>query len=67
MAHLVSLQLEGNPIRSIRRDIIQCGTNRILKVLRDRSQQEQQQQHDSPKMRKSFDFSGDYEEVFPDR
>lgn len=37
LAHLVSLQLDGNPIRSIRRDIIQGGTNRILKTLRDRS------------------------------
>lgn len=40
LAHLVSLQLEGNPIRSIRRDIIQGGTARILKMLRDRSAQD---------------------------
>lgn len=36
LAHLVSLHVEGNPIRSIRRDVIACGTQRILKTLRDR-------------------------------
>lgn len=41
LAHLVSLQLDGNPIRSIRRDIIQSGTARILKMLRDRSAQDE--------------------------
>jgi hypothetical protein len=27
--------LEGNPLRSVRRDIIQCGTARLLKFLRE--------------------------------
>jgi Leucine-rich repeat (LRR) protein len=39
LAHLVSLHVEGNPIRSIRRDVIACGTQRILKTLRDRGGQ----------------------------
>ena len=34
MTHLQSLKLEGNVIKSIRRDIIACGTSRILKHLR---------------------------------
>ncbi|XP_068152897.1 leucine-rich repeat-containing protein 40 isoform X2 [Drosophila tropicalis] len=38
LAHLVNLQVEGNLIKTIRRDIIQCGTTRILKVLHDRAQ-----------------------------
>lgn len=37
LAHLVSLQIDGNPIKSIRRDILQCGTNRILRTLRERA------------------------------
>jgi hypothetical protein len=32
--------LEGNPLRSIRRDIIQCGTTRLLKFLRERLKDE---------------------------
>lgn len=36
LAHLMSLQLDGNPIRSIRRDVIQGGTTRVMKMLRDR-------------------------------
>jgi Leucine-rich repeat (LRR) protein len=35
LPHLQILQLEGNPIRSVRRDIIQCGTVRLLKFLRE--------------------------------
>jgi len=35
LPHLQSLQLEGNPLRSVRRDIIQCGTVRLLKYLRE--------------------------------
>ena len=27
--------MEGNPVRSVRRDIIQCGTARLLKYLRE--------------------------------
>lgn len=34
MTHLQSLKFEGNVIKSIRRDIIACGTSRILKHLR---------------------------------
>jgi len=34
LPHLQILQLEGNPLCSIRRDIIQCGTVRLLKFLR---------------------------------
>lgn len=37
LSHLSNLQLEGNSIKSIRRDIIACGTQRILRTLRDRS------------------------------
>lgn len=37
LAHLVNLQVEGNPIRNIRSDILQCGTQRILRVLRGRA------------------------------
>ena len=36
LPHLQSLQLEGNSFKTLRRDIIQCGTSRILKFLRDR-------------------------------
>ncbi|KAJ9601653.1 hypothetical protein L9F63_000186 [Diploptera punctata] len=36
LPHLQSLQLEGNAFRNLRRDIIQCGTSRILKFLRER-------------------------------
>jgi hypothetical protein len=35
LPHLQSLQLEGNPLCSVRRDIIQCGTARLLKFLRE--------------------------------
>jgi len=35
LPHLQILQLEGNPLRSVRRDIIQCGTTRLLKFLRE--------------------------------
>ncbi|XP_017084514.2 leucine-rich repeat-containing protein 40 isoform X3 [Drosophila eugracilis] len=37
LAHLISLQVEGNPIKMIRRDILQCGTSRILKTLHERA------------------------------
>jgi len=37
LAHLISLQVEGNPIKMIRRDILQCGTARILKTLHERA------------------------------
>ncbi|XP_016969730.2 leucine-rich repeat-containing protein 40 isoform X3 [Drosophila rhopaloa] len=37
LAHLISLQVEGNPIKMIRRDILQCGTTRILKTLHERA------------------------------
>jgi hypothetical protein len=35
LPHLQILQLDGNPLRSVRRDIIQCGTARLLKFLRE--------------------------------
>lgn len=38
LAHLISLQVDGNPIKTIRRDILQCGTARILKTLQERAQ-----------------------------
>lgn len=41
LSKLQSLRVEGNKIRSIRRDIIQCGTVRILKFLRERFLTEQ--------------------------
>ncbi|XP_023726055.2 leucine-rich repeat-containing protein 40, partial [Cryptotermes secundus] len=40
LPHLQSLHLEGNPLHSIRRDIIQCGTTRLLKFLRERLKDE---------------------------
>lgn len=40
MKRLQNLSVEGNKIRLIRRDILQCGTVRILKFLRDRNQAE---------------------------
>lgn len=62
MTHLVSLQLDGNPIRSIRRDIIQGGTVRILKLLRDRFSQEEHVDE-----AKSMAVVGSENKVFPDR
>uniref|UniRef100_A0A1B0CLB2 Myb-like domain-containing protein n=2 Tax=Lutzomyia longipalpis TaxID=7200 RepID=A0A1B0CLB2_LUTLO len=35
LSHLTNLQVEGNPLKTIRRDIVQCGTARILKILRN--------------------------------
>ena len=58
----MSLQLDGNPIRSIRRDIIQGGTTRILKMLRDRSTDD-----DSTIDVKHVATIGQDENVFPDR
>lgn len=43
LAHLISLQVDGNPIKTIRRDIIQCGTARILRTLQDRAQAKERQ------------------------
>ncbi|GFG36680.1 hypothetical protein Cfor_11016 [Coptotermes formosanus] len=40
LPHLQSLQLEGNPLRSVRRDVIQCGTARLLKFLRENMKDE---------------------------
>ncbi|XP_021915656.1 leucine-rich repeat-containing protein 40-like isoform X2 [Zootermopsis nevadensis] len=40
LPHLQSVQLEGNPLRSVRRDIIQCGTTRLLRFLRERFKDE---------------------------
>ncbi|PSN57280.1 Leucine-rich repeat-containing protein 40 [Blattella germanica] len=40
LPHLQSLQLEGNSFRTLRRDVIQCGTARILKFLRERYRDE---------------------------
>jgi hypothetical protein len=33
LPHLQSLHLEGHPLRSVRRDVIQCGTIRHFKFL----------------------------------
>lgn len=62
LTHLVSLQLDGNPIRSIRRDIIQGGTVRILKLLRDRFSQEEHVDE-----AKSTAVIGSESKAFPDR
>lgn len=62
LSHLVSLQLDGNPIRSIRRDIIQGGTVRILKLLRDRFSQEEHVDE-----AKSTPVVGSENKTFPDR
>lgn len=40
LQYLKSFQLQGNPIKSIRRDIIQSGSSRVLKILRDRKNEE---------------------------
>lgn len=62
LAHLMSLQLEGNPIRSIRRDIIQGGTSRIMKMLRDRTGK-----HDKIIEVKSAAHIGPDDSTFPDK
>ncbi len=41
LPHLKSLQVDGNPMRSIRRDIIQRGTNGLLKYLKSRIDEEE--------------------------
>lgn len=64
LTHLVSLQLDGNPIRSIRRDIIQGGTVRILKLLRDRFSQEE---HDDEAKSTASSVIGSENKTFPDR
>jgi hypothetical protein len=61
LPHLQCLQLEGNPLRSVRRDIIQCGTARLLKFLRDRSK-------DGENVKTGYDSLISKKDVkFPDR
>nr|CAD7393635.1 unnamed protein product [Timema cristinae] len=38
LPHLQNLQVEGNPLRSVRSDIVQCGTVRLMKFLRERAE-----------------------------
>lgn len=64
LSHLINLQLEGNPIRSIRRDIIQGGTVRILKTLRERAAQANEA---LPAVEARSAFIGENESVFPDK
>lgn len=59
----MSLQLDGNPIRSIRRDIIQGGTVRILKLLRDRFSQEEH----GDEAKSTAPIIGTENNAFPDR
>lgn len=44
MEHLKSLVLDGNPLRSLRRDVVMRGTQAILKHLRSRIPEEEKQQ-----------------------
>ncbi|XP_069674996.1 leucine-rich repeat-containing protein 40-like isoform X2 [Periplaneta americana] len=62
LPHLQSLQLDGNPLRSIRRDIIQCGTSRILKFLRERCKGE-----GNITVGSESNFTSSAEVKFPDR
>lgn len=64
LANLTNLQLEGNPIRSIRRDIIQSGTHRIMKTLRDRAAQSNES---LPRVDASAVQIGENESIFPDK
>lgn len=64
LAHLSSLQLDGNPIRSIRRDILQGGTSRILRTLRDRSKDVKPSSADQTSVVSAF-FDGDTK--YPDK
>nr|CAD7455508.1 unnamed protein product [Timema tahoe] len=41
LPHLQNLQVEGNPLRSVRSDIVQCGTVRLMKFLRQRVEGEE--------------------------
>lgn len=63
MANLVSLQVEGNPIKSIRRDVISCGTQRILRTLRDRTKDGEKERE---KNVCAIKFSND-QSPFPDK
>jgi hypothetical protein len=53
--------LEGNPLRSVRRDIIQSGTTRLLKFLRGRLRDEGNANIGS------YTLIGEKEVKFPDR
>lgn len=64
MSHLINLQLEGNPIRSIRRDIIQGGTVRIMKTLRERAANANEP---LPSVDTRSSFIGENESIFPDK
>lgn len=64
LSHLVNLQLEGNPIRSIRRDIIQSGTYRILQTLKARAAQANET---LPSVMTPSSSIGENETTFPDK
>ncbi|KAG5886603.1 hypothetical protein JTB14_001027 [Gonioctena quinquepunctata] len=61
MPHLQTLKVEGNKLKQIRADIIQTGTNRILRFLRERISEEDLQALNIPS-----DVSYD-RKIFPDR
>nr|XP_023016542.1 leucine-rich repeat-containing protein 40-like [Leptinotarsa decemlineata] len=61
MPHLQTLKVDGNKLKQIRPDIIQTGTNRIMKYLREKISEEDLQAMNIPS-----DVSYDCK-IFPDR
>ncbi|KAJ8967536.1 hypothetical protein NQ314_002851 [Rhamnusium bicolor] len=62
MPHLQSFKIEGNKLKQIRPDIIQTGTNRILRHLREKISEEDMQTINMISLEVSYD-----NKIFPDR
>ncbi|XP_044743724.1 leucine-rich repeat-containing protein 40-like isoform X2 [Chrysoperla carnea] len=67
LPHLQTLTVDGNKFRTLRRDIIQCGTSRILKFLRERYDSDMEQLKNFKDIERKQEVVPGDSSIFPDR